>query len=555
MKLVLDGRYQTKPALRILMEKSKGLCRQLVLPSVPDAIVLQRLSDAVYSSIKQKSPTNRSFFEQDDHRFSQSARDENGAPRYGGLRAWLNFQKALFEFSANKKYIISTDIANYYDCISYAHLRNVIANYVEVKESVLDLLIFVLAGLLWQPDYMPRIEIGLPQIDFDAPRVLAHCLLYELDAHLKSVVRNDFVRYMDDIDVGTDDLYCARRILRDMDLVLHTRQLRLNSGKTRIMSGTEAEEHFRVRDNHRLNLVQRWLRMRSSKKRSIDRGKLYVRMFLRKRYVHNKFDEGNGEKILKRVLHTAAQYPIDIDRLIVSDIIFNRPSCREPALKYVFSMPVERWQIRLLENYITSGVIVDDVGYLAPSKGLAEARVVKDLYVESSICRIVEHLKSTPNFGLLSAIWIASRFFQPKQLIELLIDTKSTWRGDYSIGRMIGGLRPIFTSCPEQEVFDDLSLQVRNEALEDTKKFHVRLSTEPAMLNAVRKFIVAPNKSKPLEITHAKFLMLLSLLQNPGVNVQEAKVILGNFCVAASDPFYRATFGYALPTRLSILLR
>ena len=42
---------------------------------------------------------------------------------------------------------------------------------------MIDMLIYVLGDLLWQPDYTPRIEIGPPQINLDAPRLLAHCFL------------------------------------------------------------------------------------------------------------------------------------------------------------------------------------------------------------------------------------------------------------------------------------------------------------------------------------------------------------------------------------------
>ena len=106
-------------------------------------------------------------------------------PRYGAFRAWLDFQKSLFKFTENHDYAVITDIANYYDFISYTHLRNVVADRIVVRESVLDMLIFILSGLLWQPDYAPRIEIGLPQMDIDAFRILAHCFLYELDPFSK----------------------------------------------------------------------------------------------------------------------------------------------------------------------------------------------------------------------------------------------------------------------------------------------------------------------------------------------------------------------------------
>lgn len=61
-QLILSGGYTPQKSQRILVEKSKGLCRQLVIPSVRDAIVLQCLSDALYIQIKDKAPTDKAFF-------------------------------------------------------------------------------------------------------------------------------------------------------------------------------------------------------------------------------------------------------------------------------------------------------------------------------------------------------------------------------------------------------------------------------------------------------------------------------------------------------------
>jgi hypothetical protein len=80
------------------------------------------------------------------------------------------------------------------------------------------MLIYVLSNLLWQPDNMPRVEIGLPQINLDAPRLLAHCFLYDLDAFLASDSSRDFVRFMDDIDIGVDTIAAAKEVLKSVDL-------------------------------------------------------------------------------------------------------------------------------------------------------------------------------------------------------------------------------------------------------------------------------------------------------------------------------------------------
>jgi hypothetical protein len=211
-QLILEGAYTPQRAQRILVEKGKGLCRQIVIPTVRDALVLQCLSDALYSQIKGKAPNNRSFFEPKEHRFSNIRSD------YGTFASWLNFQRELFKFSKNRAFVVITDIANYYDTISYSHLRNVIAAITDVEESVLDMLIYVLSDLLWQPDYTPRIEVGLPQINLDAPRLLANCFLYELDEYIGTTDNCDFVRYMDDIDVGVNTAVDAKKFYNQLIL-------------------------------------------------------------------------------------------------------------------------------------------------------------------------------------------------------------------------------------------------------------------------------------------------------------------------------------------------
>jgi len=59
---ILRGEYVPDKAQRILVEKSKELCRQLVIPAARDALVLQCLSDALYQKIKEKAPTGRALF-------------------------------------------------------------------------------------------------------------------------------------------------------------------------------------------------------------------------------------------------------------------------------------------------------------------------------------------------------------------------------------------------------------------------------------------------------------------------------------------------------------
>lgn len=61
-QLVLTGAYEPGPVRRVLVEKSKGLCRQIVIPTIRDCLILQCLSDALYADIKGKAPSQRAFF-------------------------------------------------------------------------------------------------------------------------------------------------------------------------------------------------------------------------------------------------------------------------------------------------------------------------------------------------------------------------------------------------------------------------------------------------------------------------------------------------------------
>jgi hypothetical protein len=161
--------------------------------------------------------------------------------------------------------------------------------------------VFVLSGLLWQPDYAPRVEIGLPQMNIDVPRILAHCFLYKLDEFLAKG-STDFVRYMDDIDIGVASVDDARHLLKDLDLVLHTRQVRLNTGKTLSLTHTQAERHFHVRENYLIRWDVRRIDKKLGANISVAAERSRIRRALHKYSRQGKFDDGNGGKILKILL-------------------------------------------------------------------------------------------------------------------------------------------------------------------------------------------------------------------------------------------------------------
>nr|CAD6413779.1 MFS transporter [Rhizobium sp. Q54] len=198
----------------------------MVSPHPQDLLLLQTLSDTLYQQIKEAAPSKNAFFEPQDHSFSKLRGQD---PEYGTFRSWKQFHQKILGFQKEAKYLVVTDVANYYDFIDLNSLRNVLSSRKKVNESLMDFLLFILRNLSWQPDFMPFRSTGLPQIEADAPRLLAHAYLFELDAFIEKKNKQQYARFMDDIDAGVESISEAKRLLRDIDLVLQSRNLRLNA--------------------------------------------------------------------------------------------------------------------------------------------------------------------------------------------------------------------------------------------------------------------------------------------------------------------------------------
>ena len=539
-KMITSGSYMPGQSRRILIEKSKGLCRQLVIPNVRDAIILQSLSDGLYADIRGRAPTSNSFFEPQDHTFSASNKLIN-EPEYGSFKAWLNFQKEIFRFSKNRQYMIVTDIANFYDSISYTHLRNVISDLIDVREPVLDMLIFVLSGLLWQPDYMPRIEVGLPQINLDAPRILAHCFLYELDEYLQSIAPGDFVRFMDDIDVGVDTIQRAKEILKCIDLVLQTRHVRLNSGKTLILRSSEAREHFRVRENFLLDMAVKRINTKVAAGISVARERESLVNAIRTMHRRKRFDTGNGEKILKRMFNISARIGADVDQKILLDTLIRRPGSRGSALNLISRLPLTRARTSTVRKFVQSGMIVDDGSFIDTANYLVDSLAPNKRAVDQNLADIRDDFPTESLFSLYGRIWLTSKYGSPDELLNLLITCQPSWSSDTWLGRLVGGLYPLFLRHADEPRFRSIVVGSGNPDAYDVYQFHDELHHDPKRFEMTYDYLRAINISKRTGISHPRFLLILSALSNSKINVKKKEKLKQTHSLAWSDAYYRST--------------
>ena len=503
----MSGVYAPKSPLKLLSEKSKGLCRQLVIPSVNDALLLQTLSDALWEEIKTKAPSPNAKYAPNDHGFAKIIKGQSSD--YGPVGVWLAFQESVFGFTGRKKLIVVTDIANYYDFISYDHLRSVLSELSLAREHSLDLLIYTLSHMLWQPDYMPRVQIGLPQVNLDGARLLAHSFLFEIDRLLVSKPQLEYARFMDDIAIGTDNIVEAKAIIRDLDLALQTRQLRLNSGKTKILTSKEAQRYYRINENIALDKLEVKLRCAIEINKNIENYQHAVTRVISKGLRRGWFTAGNGEKILKRLLSYARDYRIIIDTQSFKQILYDWPSCRRLVLSWWYQFIKPESYFNLITEFVASGHIIDHISFIDIAVSVVLARLPAIAAVTNLIHGLRSSIDVKTEWGLYATVWLMSKYGTEDELFQLIDQGEKVWLTNEHLSRTAASVYPRFIGSSHERAVAAM-MQKSNVWARQAFQFQLSLYKTVEGVTSIKKFLVARNKSLPNQITHSKFLMLAS---------------------------------------------
>lgn len=544
--LVCGGNYLPSPILRLTMEKSKGLCRQIALPDPSDALILQTLSNKLWKAIAPKAPTTTAFFAPQDQPFAKrNVVEEEDEWGYGPIESWLDFQKEILKFSQNRKYIVVTDVANYYDFIIHQFLRSILSEYGLEKEQSLDLLLFILDAMLWRPDYMPIFGIGLPQMDLDAPRLLAHTHLFEIDALFASDPAADYARYMDDIDFGVDTIAKAKSVLRDLDLALQTRNLRVNSGKTKILTANEALDHFKVRENAFINKIIERLEAGAGSADTVGfYGRLAIKL-LQSTKARAAFATGNGSKLIKRLLSitrgTRVPLPDDLFRWLLVD----HPGLRKELLSAWSKSGVTKNQIDRLTEFLRSGEAVDDMVFILSINAMAQTRF-RRRFTNAQFSALRLALKGSQPSMLFSRLVLVSRFDTFSLLWSEISSTVQSWSRQKFLSRQVAGLAPLFFGTAVWADFSALVKRWSGDEGMSVFEFHEKLRTDAAVVKGVWAFLKANNPSSGTETTHAKALMILSVVQNDSLTKLSRAKLVGSHPTMMSDAYYQPIFSQAL---------
>jgi hypothetical protein len=333
---VTSGSYRARRAFYYTTEKKLGVYRRIAIPSVKDAIILQAFVEFFLPFAVSRQPSHNAFFSR-SHGKKTDRPDIESDPIYPWFIAWRRMANKRAISISRHKYLVVTDIANYFDNIRLDQLRNIVSSVCDFGspgsgEVFLDLVIETLNELSWVPDYLPRNHEGLVQVDFDAPRLFSHVYLYEIDEFLK--LNNDdlFLRWVDDISFPGDDVEHLKDLIGRLDDILYSRGCRLNISKTQILTAEQAHAYFWIEENVQIDRLNE---LHSLDPRTIGR----IRLSIRKFFSNRDLQFGQWNKIVARYISLLTKHHANLGISLAQKLLAE-------------SLPLKR---KLFLNFVATG--------------------------------------------------------------------------------------------------------------------------------------------------------------------------------------------------------
>lgn len=463
---ILNGHYKPSAPEFVLLEKRDGIPRRLAVPDPADAIALQCIVEVLEVELKKAQPSTNAYYSRTH--MPGDIDQVDGTFAYPWWILWPQFQKRIWKFTQSYQYIVVTDIANYFDSIPLPSLRNTLASCGRFSENLLNFLFFLLETLSWRPYYMPHSGVGLPQINFDAPRLLAHAYLFNVDKELDAATNGNFVRWMDDMDAGVNTREEGKKLLRNLDNVLGSQGLRLNTSKSKILFAAEAVTHFWIQENRALTIIENSIRYGPATQ-AIQKKRC---LLLRKRFrvFNRKPRAGQWEKVLKRFLNLFGllrdSYLEKHIQLILDDI----PGLRPAALNYFLRLGITEKRFSTIEKFLLSGHCEDDVSLLEAVQCLiswetpATGKIVKRMTLLAR--RISQKSGTYVSSGVIAALWLLAKYGTRADLMSLIASSKDVWGKSSWTARQVASVTPLLEEQDRQSISEIVTRNGLLQALE-----------------------------------------------------------------------------------------
>jgi hypothetical protein len=348
-----DGTYRPHPAsVGYLTKSANGFRRQMSYPDIPDLTLYYALALLLYRRSKRQEQAI-AFFDQKsldliNKEIQREAEAEKKFAKSGWaalfeemadyataskrrFRTWLRYNqyRKRLAFRRVHRYVVITDITNFFDTIIHTHLNDCL-NRFSTSPHVVRLIQLLLLSLKRHPESRPPDQVGIPTDESDASRMLAHMLLYEHDDRMVSAFGVEgYVRWMDDQNIGVSSRAEGVRAVQFLQESLRRLHLTANGSKTQILSIASVKRHFHFKTNEELDELERSSPKTRAEIRAYNKNLSQI-------WIAAKKNEGVGqwEKILARVYRAAAATKSRRFKRRVKKDVVECPGLCERALQY-----------------------------------------------------------------------------------------------------------------------------------------------------------------------------------------------------------------------------
>ena len=301
---IRQGRYEPAKPYRFLLAKSMGFSRRMTMPHIRDLVVYRAIINQILKRAGRGPGTHIHFAQKAISKHRHHTEHES----YGNLsgnsfKEWLKFDQYRRYLLLGDVYpfIVLTDITNYFDSILFDRAIDA-AMKSRMNSATLGLLRFLLERLTIRDSYGESPRIGLPVDEFECSRTLAHIVLFEHDLRMLRRVGDDgYARWMDDQAFGVPSRADGLQVLKSCGDSLARLHLTPNVSKSRILSLSEARQHFHFYINDQLDRVEEHLEKGARKQARIDFAGLWPS--IRRSEQHG----GEFAKVLKRAYRMAGR--------------------------------------------------------------------------------------------------------------------------------------------------------------------------------------------------------------------------------------------------------
>ena len=532
---VLSGVYRPASAEFALLEKRDGITRRLAIPEPRDALLLQCVVEVLESKLKSVQPSPNAYYSKSHTPKSVEAVDHTFA--YPWWILWPEFQERIYKFTSTFPFVVIADVANYYDCIPLAALRHTIAACGLFRETLLDFLFFMLEAFSWRPFYIPHSGVGLPQLNFDAPRLLAHAYLFKVDELLAAATDNNFVRWMDDIDAGVPTRESGKLLLRNLELALNRLGLRLNASKSRILSAEEAVEHFCLHENRALTIIENALDAPVVGAPVVTETKRILKRRFKK--FSRSEPHGNWDKVYKRYFKLFGTLKDPFLERHLPDLLASVPSLRDAAFRYLIALGYSRRRLQIVRDFVTSGHCEDDVSLSAAVHCLVDWHVPASHAGRSAVVdignRVARKSGEFTSSGIIAGLWLISKYGSPDDLMRLIRESVMVWTKSNWAARQVASVASLLSEPDQTSIYEHIvvggllnALGVMAHFTELRKLRRLDIQIEPYLLDVPK-----PGRAYPLyKILIARAVLRSQLPRNVKTNLKTTLIAItrdGNY--------------------------